>query len=462
MLIPGCRKYVPVRGVSQPRIHMITVNRFQELGDFGLVTYSRRLRFLSCHAERSNWLVNLKEILTAFDIPTWVGLILSLTCCSMATVKFYYVSRKIHTTTETGNQSFKNADVAYQIFTSLLEQGCGLYQNRQLRQSGGVGLTIFFLSVMLSVLSNEYKGDNIGRLTIIPPLIPFNQYKDLVSNNFSIYVMPLNITHLSVQLAFPREKNQSIWYRQVNGHEAIPVVSEYWYRLNKKNTYWKRLKGLVKEATSTVKLYAETSQLFPTWNISKPRYDGRYDIDPFITSHLNLCYKQAAILDEWDTQRVYKTFVEAGKPIFYGKDKIHETVAGYILRGHFGFRFHKRAKYLTETGIFEWWNGIHAYLASREKFNVSLSEPSGHVSSKQKSSTHVLVLITLFGVCLIMNISALLYEIHKNTSTLIGKQRIKVCKVVLQLMVFKTRNRIKMKIKGLKILKYCLQFKELY
>lgn len=62
MFIPGCRKSVPVRGVSQPRIHIIPVKRFQELGDFGIVTYSRRLSFLSCHAERSSWIINLKEI----------------------------------------------------------------------------------------------------------------------------------------------------------------------------------------------------------------------------------------------------------------------------------------------------------------------------------------------------------------------------------------------------------------
>lgn len=223
-----------------------------------------------------------------------------------------------------------------------------------------MGLTIFFVSVMLNVLSNEYKGDNIGRLTIIPPLIPFNQYKDLVSNNFSIYVMPLNISKLRVRLAFRKEKNQSKWYRQVNGHEAIPVVSEYWCRLNKENAFWKQLKDLLKQESNATKLYAKTSELFPSWNISNPRYDGRYDIDQFVTSHLNLCYKQAAIFDEWDTRRVYKTFKDSGKPIFYGKDKIHEAVAGYRLRGNFGFAFHKRAKYLTETGIFEWWNRIHA------------------------------------------------------------------------------------------------------
>lgn len=86
---------------------------------------------------------------------------------------------------------------------------------------------------------------------------------------------------------------------------------------------------------------------------------------------------------------------------------------------------------------------------------MSLSEPSGHVSTKQKSSTHVLVLVTLFGICLLMNTCVLLYEIIINTSTPFGTLNIKVCKVVLQLMVYKIRNMIKWKIKSMNHSTYC-------
>lgn len=425
--IDGCIKPVFFRGVSQPEMGIQNYYTAMTASIYGiLVSRIERLRFVSCHEERSIWLVNLKEFFLAFDLPTWLGLIFSVGICCLAVTKFVSIYSK--TISKCGKAHAQAlvyrtvSGVAYQLVTCLLEQGCGLYQNQKVRHSAGVALTLFSLSTMFSILSNEYKGENIGRLTVAPPLTPFDDYKTLVAYNFSINLMPIDISSHFLRLGFSVEANQSKWYRQENSHEALPVVSKLWYLLNQGRVVWTRLANILEWESNTTIFYVNTSHLFPNWRKMKPYRSGYYKLEDFINTNLWMCYKQAAILEEYDANRVYRTFAKKERPVFYGKDAIFTNVFAYWFDGHFEFKFHRRLKWLSETGIFGWWDRFAVYVISLQSYNTTGLE--NHLSlNKPKDNTHTYILLFLLGICLSVAVGSFAYEIYRCTKSLRKKKK---------------------------------------
>lgn len=228
--IPACPN-VWFRSASRPGLSHNSKAYFNEFQNTGLITRIKTLRFVCCHKERPSWLSNVKEIVSAFDLCTWILLLVSLAILATSIIKIAVTYRRfIKPTRYLINVSF--TDVVYRLFVSLLEQGSGLFHNSNLKANGCISAVIFCLSLLFNIMSNAYKGENINRLTVEPPLTPFEDYKDLLKHNFSIFTMSREYNFKYARV----EYHANNLYEQINDHEAFPVVSQLWHRYNLKKT----------------------------------------------------------------------------------------------------------------------------------------------------------------------------------------------------------------------------------
>lgn len=170
-------KLVPSISVSL-RLHLGSVQ------EIGLFFQSYSLRFVSCHKEQLHWIGQLKDMVTAFDVYSWLALILIVIMLSKQ-LTHERVSKSASFTFKTGS---------FHIFSAFLDQSTSLFQNQILTSRLSFDLAFFFVPLSFLYLGNLYKGDNIARLTIDPPLIPCNTFDSLIKYKFKTFVRTGRLT----------------------------------------------------------------------------------------------------------------------------------------------------------------------------------------------------------------------------------------------------------------------------
>lgn len=213
-----CSKTNPINCHSKlkPEILYRTQSNLAGFQQPGLIFQRNQLHFVSCHKEQTYWLNQLKELFTVFDLPTWLLLIF---CLLLANIINYVknLRRRI---------SFTNT--CFNLFHSILEQGSFLLQSQSLKKNLAFFYSFFFIPITIVLLSNLYKDDNITRLIMGPSLVPFDTFNSLIKYHFSTNVRRIHLTKYDVKFT-PLEYQTS--YNQMNGLEALPIVSEFWYLL---------------------------------------------------------------------------------------------------------------------------------------------------------------------------------------------------------------------------------------
>lgn len=405
--VPGCTGQIFIRGYTMPHIRMQHFPRRNQPDGLGIVSHSKHLRFISCHEEPTSWKTNAGDIFIGFDAFTWCGIIFSLSGCSLILLRFSIIYDKIlFKRFHKSPNKATNQDATCKFLLRFLAQGKSVYVNRQIRKNGCFGLVIFTLFIMLNVLTFEYKGNFIGRLMMRPTPVQFKVYKDLVLHKFSIYVLPVNLNTISTNYGFSR-KGQN--YTQTNGHEAFPIVSLLFHTINQENPWYETLPDLLKwkKRSNATMFYVNTSQLFPNWRnvVSKSQYNSK----ELIGKYLQKCYKQAAIFDEYDAEKVYHSLLGKKKPVYFGKDIIYKAYHGFDFSGHLSTKFHKNIKRIMATGIFEWWNKFYKYKLAVAKHDLLYED--------EHSPTYTgpaMIWLTMIGLCVLLSAAFLGFEIFNH------------------------------------------------
>lgn len=87
--------------------------------------------------------------------------------------------------------------------------------------------------------------------------------------------------------------------------------------------------------TSRIWKYMNNADLFPNWKTITENGNNTKNTNHLVNPHLYECKKSAVILDKNLALVVFANFTKMDKPVFYGKDIIHETFEGYHFFGHF-------------------------------------------------------------------------------------------------------------------------------
>ncbi len=405
--ISTCRKskYVAYHPKLRPLIQKDTHLHLGSHQDFGLVWRRRQLRFVSCHEEKIHWLHQLKELVTVFDISTWVLLILLV----LATSKMMkYVCKCAQNATGKQYPIFTYGDTWFLLYSSILDQSSIVFGRVELRKKLCFYLTFSCIPFVFFTLGNHYKGDNITRLTLSAPLVPFDTFDSLIDNQFKIFVRRVRISkfvYRYLRIVFSIKND----YIQENGHEAYPLVSELW---NEILTRWsvleaRRLKHLKDELSNNMWKYLNHSEMFPPkLNQSFDKYTSYYEsVDEVLELGMEECNKSAIILKENMAISVYTHLLAKKKPVYFGKEVISENLGGYRFSGYFPTYVFRRSKHYFQSGIAEWWTKYFKWVVMVKtraaEIKLMLSKGENDTTSHQVASggnAYALVCIPLSGL----------------------------------------------------------------
>lgn len=365
--------------------------------DLGLLFRRQKLQFVSCHSEQASWMNALKELVHVFDIYTWLMLI-GLFILASKIMK--YISHDLH--------GVSLGETVFQLYASFLDQSSSVFGNKKMRINPIFYLSFACIPMVFFYVNNLYKGDNITRFTLDPPLTPFDTFRSLVENHFEILVRRYSLANpvtaygmkvLNVKKAFVQE----------NGHEAFPIVSELWYMLMMRWTVnrWKRLNALKDQFSETTWYYLNNSKLFPPWFNSYGQPGQKETVSQILEMQMNACNKSAVILNGEDRNVLYNIMKAKGKPVWNGKDLIHEQFVGYKYFGHFPTHMLLRSKYYLETGITEWWAkffewSIMVKVRVNETNENAVNGNNDNRSNASKSAVYTLSCIPTVGLALSM------------------------------------------------------------
>lgn len=145
--------------------------------------FTDRTRFISCHKLDKSQFLPLIEIVTAVDVFTWM-LVLILSISTLLVLNLgYSLSLSV--------KKPKTMDFVFEIYSTLLDQGSSCLFQGGSKYSLFQFFILFPIPLSFLVLSNEYKGDNIQRLTVSPSKIPFDTLEDLILHKFTLRTEPI-------------------------------------------------------------------------------------------------------------------------------------------------------------------------------------------------------------------------------------------------------------------------------
>lgn len=118
------------------------------------------------------------------------------------------------------------------------------------------------------------------------------------------------------------------------------------------------------------------------------------------------CNKSATILKRQTAIRLHIFLTRLGSPSFFGKNKIIERFWGYKFDGYFPSKLVFRARFLFESGLFEWWQKHFDYSFTL-KLNVHetilMALYNQNIAAENSGSKTAVAILTLIpGVGLLM------------------------------------------------------------
>ncbi len=150
-------KFIPYHSKLRPFIEMTPQIQISKYQDVGLIFHKRRLRFLACHRKQVHWMHQLKELITVFDYYMWSLIIIFI-------YALLYIL-KITSQQVSKDKCSKANHEYFQLFGTLLDQSSAIFQNAELNRNPSFCCSLMCAPIALLFLTNQYKGDNIEKLT---------------------------------------------------------------------------------------------------------------------------------------------------------------------------------------------------------------------------------------------------------------------------------------------------------
>lgn len=375
------------------RVTHASIARFQ---DTGLILDTITLRFLACHDMRQLWLSRLKELVTPFDATTWFLLSLSIFGLSLL-IRVQLLKTKL---------KISYGYICFQVFAMFLEKGSMIFDWSSVRSKRLNFFVAFAIPFVLLVLSNEYRGDNISRLTIEPDLQPFDTFESLVVHKFPVYVVPRYLEPFDYSMV-RMNVNVTNEFTKTSDHEWFPVVSDLWYEIMLQWTEWSTLRNFAHKISNRTWYYLNNSQIYHPKTLQKPNnfsrfldlvkglihYDKRQSIE---IKELRKCNRSAMMMLQTHALAVYTELKNYNVPVFFGKDIIYENMNGYNFFGQIPANLYARTKYLFQSGIRDFWYRYLDYLlVLRTQTNF---EAKRDAEKKSESGVNILILIPGIGI----------------------------------------------------------------
>ncbi len=334
----------------------IVLNAQTNLGyiqEFGLIFRKSQFRFVSCHNKHAHWIYQLQDLVSVFDIFTWLVLLASWILISlMISVSLAY---PLYRNTKTIN-NLLGGKITFYLFASMIDQSSVLFNNLKFRKNPAVYWSIVFIPLMSLILGNYYKGDNVTRLTLDAPLLPFDTFESLIKNNFTVYSRRIRLSKYATDGIKARYNTKGNYFPNMR-HEDFPIVSELWHEVMLRRTMheWQRLTSLGTVISKNIWWYLNNSRMFPEWLDRNGDRGAHENIIQVMTMHMDKCDKSAVILGSEFALRLYTVLSVKKKPVYLGKDIVSETFGGYKYFGYFPKLDYFRARYYFQSGITNWW-----------------------------------------------------------------------------------------------------------
>ncbi len=386
------RKTVLYPAKLLPSLLRNTETKLAAVQEMALVFQNRQLRFVSCHNEQNHWMYRLKELVVAFDLATWALIIISCNLVSM--IMSLEIPFRKHNSIEFLNKWFY-------LFTSLLDQSSSLFQKHNFKAF------VFFWPLVCLIISIEYKGDNITKLTLDPELIPFDTFEILVNKSFKIYsrrglIQPEDMNFMKENAKIQTE------FVQENGHEALPIVSEFWHEILKRFPLEElnRMEALKSEIPNKTLLYLNNSEMLPDWQTESGSHGSYESIKQILSMHMEICNKSTMILQDNMAIELFTILKATNKPAFFGKDVLNEILYGYKYFGFFPSSIMTRVKNSFQSGIIEWWQKYFKWViriktqTQERKIKHGTSTKAFVISPNSQTGVYILCLIPCFGLIL--------------------------------------------------------------
>lgn len=310
----------------------------------GLVLQRFQHSFVSCHKRQDHWINQLSQLISAFDIYTWLAIWIS------------YMSLACTLNLTRGaiqNQSNSFLFVFSSLLFATIDQSCKLFSSLSYRKKVSSFTGFLLVSVAGMILSNSYKGENITRLTAEPKLLPFDTLDSLLQNNVDIRWRRINSNKWPI-FRTNESVNLTKIYGSVKGHESFPIVSELWvaliYRLRPQRANERSLYYLKDEISNQTWKYINNSAM-----LSDVGQGLGENVQTIVDLHMDKCNKSAIALTNYVALQLYTILKSKGKPAYFGKEIIYENHRGYKFNGIFPAKYIYKATYLFQTGIVNWW-----------------------------------------------------------------------------------------------------------
>lgn len=376
----------------------------------GLIIHYSQLRFVACHLEGLSWFTRLKELVSPFDAATLIlGFMSIFTMAYLINIQLY----KWRTDLQFGT-------ACEALFALLLEKGHKAYDWSKAKSKPLGYFITLGIPFVLIVLSNEYRGDNISKLTVEPDLYPFDNFDDLVKHNFSVYGFPRAVLNEYFAKMF-KHNVISKGFGKVSNLEIFPIVSQCLYEILNHNYQWSEMNTFEKGLGNRTRFYLKHSHLYGENKILK---SNSSEVTHFLTDvsmnwkdhafeHLKQCNFAALIMYQNEALVTYTNMSSLNAPVFLGKDIIYENLLGYRYVGKIPEILHFRAKNFYESGILDFWRKYFDYLLIWRTKTYQKHGVGQTSFSNLKSYSAVFIILFIPAIGLLLSFLLYIFEIKK-------------------------------------------------
>lgn len=213
----------------------------------------------------------------------------------------------------------------------------------------------FAIPFVLLVLSNEYRGDNISRLTVETGIYPFDEFDTLVQHEFMVYVWQKRLRNLWYRM-FKKNKHQYGFHKTSN-NEYFPIVSTLWFQIMIQFPSMNTLQKFACRLSNRTWLYLNHTRIFDIEDLQALKnFTAKMHGYHRSIMQLMYCNKSAVMLHGSEAFIAYKNLSYMKAPVFLGKDIIHENIYGYAFSRKMPASVHLRQNYVFQAGICRFWN----------------------------------------------------------------------------------------------------------
>jgi len=366
------------------------------------------LRFVSCGRPEIDGLA-FEELFKIFDLKIWLwSFILLVAMPVFAEIKFTKVATHIPLKNRVKMYLVGFVNRLLSLIKALIEQGDSYFSESSLYITKGAFL------IAAVVLTNAYKGENVFNLVANRKPVPYENFPQLVKDNFTIYaavnnpLLDMDYCYLEVYKTISKSR-----YRPMALAVSEPSMLAY-KMANNKSIHWKQI---TKEQGELLQMVDNRSQDLPTEkqtfkrvceevypvslnHTEKKRKSNEYSLgrSAEVTKSFNKwqkihglevikqCGKTAIVASDYFARSLAKLLAESrasSKDIYVGRDVLYERLLYVKLTGWVRQSVVKRISTVGASGIWEFWLKIFISKSTpNEADNEDLTKPtlSGNIS----------------------------------------------------------------------------------